>query len=96
MCNKYNEKVYDSAHFAGLYDKLLAIYRQFCYNEPKNDNGLLNISDDINKNRIIPVPTLFFYAAAVRIIQQTAYLYGERDFWDSDDSDKEKTISRLY
>ena len=212
MCNKYNEKVYDSAHFAGLYDKFLAIYRRFCYNEPKNENGvvsslptvkkltesvrdaskkiivsgkrikqrceqysdsyhnkeiliseeeiiqtvtriesvridrndfltqlftdnesiglddilekgpvgagadrialrktaftlarketeksgLLNISDDIIKNRIIPVQALLFYAAAVRIIQQTAYLYGERDFWNSADSDTEKTIPRLY
>ena len=59
-------------------------------------SGLLNVSDDIIKNRIIPVPTLLFYAAAVRIIQQTAYLYGERDFWNSADSDTEKTIPRLH
>ena len=59
-------------------------------------SGLLNVSDDIIKNRIIPVPTLLFYAAAVRIIQQTAYLYGERDFWNSADSDTEKTIPRPH
>ena len=56
-------------------------------------SGLLNISDDIIKSRIIPVQTLLFYAAAVRIIQQTAYLYGERDFWNSADSDTEKNDS---
>lgn len=57
-------------------------------------SGLLTLPDDIIRNSLIPVPTLLLYAAAVRIIQQTAYLYGESDFWT--DTDTDKTVSRLH
>lgn len=57
-------------------------------------SGLFDLPDDITKNCIIPVPTLLLYASAVRIIQQTAYLYGESDFWT--DTETDKTVSRLH
>ena len=58
-------------------------------------SGLLDIPDDVIKNCIIPYQTLLFYAAAVRMIQQIAYLYGENDFWTHTDTDLDKTVSRL-
>ena len=59
-------------------------------------SGLLDIPDDVIKNCIIPYQTLLFYAAAVRMIQQIAYLYGENDFWTHTDTDLDKTVSRLH
>lgn len=57
-------------------------------------SGLLDIPDDVIKNSIIPYQTLLFYAAAVRMIQQIAYLYGEHDF--RTDTDPDKTVGRLH
>ena len=59
-------------------------------------SGLLDIPDGIIKNCIIPYQTLLFYAAAVRMIQQIAYLYGENDFWAYTDTDTDKTVGRLH
>ena len=59
-------------------------------------SGLLDIPNGIIKNCFIPYQTLLFYAAAVRMIQQIAYLYGENDFWTHTDTDLDKTVSRLH
>ena len=55
-----------------------------------------DIPEAILEKTAIPYNTLLYYMAAVRLIQEIAYLYGESDFWNSADCDTDKTVSRLY
>lgn len=54
-----------------------------------------DIPEDISKSTAISDDTLSFFSAAVRLIQEIAYLYGESDFWHSGECDADKTVGRL-
>ncbi|MGN1195880.1 MAG: hypothetical protein ACI4SB_10390, partial [Acutalibacteraceae bacterium] len=54
-----------------------------------------DIPEEVSKSTSISDDTLIFYSAAVRLIQEIAYLYGESEFWNTDDFDADKTIGRL-
>lgn len=54
---------------------------------------LLDVPEKILETLPLCYETLSFYAAAVQVIEQIAYLYGESDFWRSGDFDEEKTAA---
>ena len=43
----------------------------------------------------IPADILQFYAVALRLAQEEAYLYGAEDLWDGDELDSEKVMNQL-
>lgn len=54
-----------------------------------------DIPEEISKRTAISDDDLIFFSAAVRLIQEIAYLYGESDFWHTGECDADKTVGRL-
>ncbi len=57
---------------------------------------LADIPDEFIKKTAVPYETLLFYSSAVQHIQEIAYLYGENDFWNTGESETERTVGRLH
>ena len=55
-----------------------------------------DVPGDILRSTAFSYEALTFYGAAIQLIQEIAYLYGENDFWNAGEYDADKTVSRLH
>ena len=54
-----------------------------------------DVPDDVLRSTAFSYEALTFYGAAIQLIQEIAYLYGESDFWNTGEYDAGKTVGRL-
>ena len=54
-----------------------------------------DVPGDVLRSTAFSYEALTFYGAAIQLIQEIAYLYGENDFWNAGEYDADKTVGRL-